>query len=150
MCVARCLYGLGIFIYFFILGIKESVRYSIADNLELCQLINPLNIYCISKKFPKFHIRCVMRSFLYFHPFPYGIFVFRFKCLNDQTFSPFKKKRKNPILLLRISILLLVAAPMAMDSVCWRQPDGRDSLYIALSRTIGDAFDLLLNTIHRK
>ena len=33
---------------------------------------------------------------------------------------------------------------MAMDSVCWRQPDGRDSLYIALSRTIGDAFDLLL------
>ncbi len=39
---------------------------------------------------------------------------------------------------------MLVAAPMAMDSVCWRQPDGRDSLYIALSRTIGDAFDLLL------
>jgi hypothetical protein len=71
---------------------------------------------------------------LVFSPVSLWNFVFRFKCLSDQTFSPFLKKRKNPILLLRIYILLLVAAPMAMDSVCWRQPDGRDSLYIA-SRT---------------
>ena len=98
--MARCLYGLGILFTFLFWESKKVLDNSIADNLELCQLINPLNIYCITKKFPKFHIRGCDAFILVFSPVAVSLsnFVFRFQCLNDQTFSPFKKK-KYPILL---------------------------------------------------